>query len=71
MLRAIGRIIQAREVQHYVETSLKLALRFYILIDPRFHHVKLAGDEAVICAVKAGLGKETFKSDVLSRSEEK
>lgn len=71
LLRAIGRVIRAREEQRCVETSSKPAVPFNILTDPRFQRVKLAANEAVMRAVQAGLGKEALKSDVLSRSEEK
>ena len=70
MLRAVGRLIRARQEQRVVETSVAPAVRFSILNDVRYHRVVVAADEAVQRSAKAGLRRETLKSDAVTLAEE-
>ncbi|KAL3685410.1 hypothetical protein R1sor_003432 [Riccia sorocarpa] len=69
LLRAIGRVIRARQEQRCVETGLAVH-PFNILKDSRYHKVKLAADEAVQRSMDRGLGKSVKKSDILTLEEE-
>lgn len=70
ILRAINRLIRARQSQRCVETRER-----YILIDmftdPIYSKVKICGDIAANRSNKAGLGLQTKRSDALTPSEER
>jgi hypothetical protein len=57
MIRGVGRFIRQRQQQWVVELSETHAIPFNILMDARYHHVKVAGDEVTFQASIANLGK--------------
>ncbi|KAL3696192.1 hypothetical protein R1sor_010268 [Riccia sorocarpa] len=69
LLRAIGRVIRARQEQRCVETGIAVH-PFSIWKDPRYRKVKLAADEAVQRSLDRGLGKHVKKSEILTLEEE-
>ncbi|KAG0600965.1 hypothetical protein M758_11G074700, partial [Ceratodon purpureus] len=70
MLRAIGRLIRARENHRCIENSTKLENPFYILTDIRYAKVRQAADIAAQRSVDAGLGKDIKRFDLISLEEE-
>ncbi|KAL3682593.1 hypothetical protein R1sor_000615 [Riccia sorocarpa] len=69
LLRAIGRIIRARQKQRLIKSGAAV-IPFNILKDVRYRKVKVAADEAVSRAMAAGLGKYVKKSDLITLEEE-
>lgn len=63
MLRAIGRIIRARELQRTAETGIA-KVPFSIYRDPRFLRVKLAVEEAVAKSAAIESAKEVMTLEV-------
>jgi hypothetical protein len=70
MLRAIGRLIRARQEERIIETSIQPAVMFNIITDVRYRRVVLAANQACQKSAAAGLGREILKSDVVSFDEE-
>ncbi|XP_073389824.1 uncharacterized protein [Physcomitrium patens] len=66
MLRAIGRIIRARELQRTAETGIA-KVPFSIYRDPRFLRVKLAVEEAVAKSAAIESAKEVMTLEVYAR----
>ncbi len=48
LIRHIGRLIQHRHNQPVIESCVVHAILFNILIDPRYHQMKIIGDEVAI-----------------------